>query len=112
MNTPAPEQQFDQQAKLQARANALQEFEANKKKPLVMWLLWLFLGFLGAHRFYLGHTKYAVGMIISSFFLIGIVWVLADAFMIGKALREHNRALWNEVSARYGADLMPMPANT
>lgn len=32
------------------------EFAKRGKSPGILWLLWPFLGGLGAHRFYLGHA--------------------------------------------------------
>lgn len=75
------------------------------------WLLWLFLGYLGAHRFYLGDTKKAVLMLISCLLLVGFIWVLVDAFMIQGELKSKNRALWTEIATRYGAPLEPYPAS-
>lgn len=37
-------------------AGRMMRFEADRKSQLVAYLLWFFLGFFGAHRFYLGHT--------------------------------------------------------
>ena len=103
--TPTPEQSA------QARANALVEYEANAKQPLIMWLLWLFLGGFGAHRFYLGDTKKAVFMLITCMLLVGFIWVLVDAFMIQGELKSKNRALWADIATRYGAPLEPYPAS-
>lgn len=67
-----------------------------KKSPVVAYLLWFFLGGLGAHRFYLGKTGSAIGMLalfilgwLTLFLYIGIlflivlgIWALIDAFLI------------------------------
>jgi TM2 domain-containing membrane protein YozV len=49
-------------------------------------LLALFLGGLGAHRFYLGKTGTAILMIFLSISIIGIpvsaIWALVDVFLI------------------------------
>lgn len=59
-------------------------------------MLWFFLGGFGAHRFYLGRTGSAVGMllltifgVLTAYFLIGIalllavgIWWILDAFLI------------------------------
>jgi len=69
-------------------------FEANKKSVGVTYLLWLFLGGFGGHRFYIGRTGSAVAMLAMSIIgwatiWIGIgllplsilgVWLIVDAF--------------------------------
>lgn len=62
-----------------------------KKKPVIAWLLWFFFGALGGHRFYLGDTGVALGML---FTLGGLgVWALIDAFFINKRIAERNAQL-------------------
>lgn len=54
--------------------------------PVVAYILWLFLGLLGAHRFYLGSTVSAVIMLILTLSFFGLIvsgiWWLIDAFVI------------------------------
>lgn len=67
-----------------------------KKSTLVAYLLWLFLGYLGGHRFYCGKASSGIGQ-LAMFFLgvmlaaagVGLlilgalgIWVLVDAFLI------------------------------
>lgn len=80
---------------------------ANKKSTGVAYLLWFFLGMLGAHRFYAGRTGSAVVLLLLtllgfllSFFLIGFLvliipglWVLIDAFLIPGMISSHNGLL-------------------
>ena len=80
MTTPTPSSTPEQAA--QARANALVEYEANAKQPLISCLL-----------------------------LVGFIWVLVDAFLIQGELKSKNRALWAETATRYGAPLEPYPAS-
>ena len=54
---------------------------------VVAYLLWLFLWFVSAHRFYLGRPVSAVLQILSYFVLIGFVWVLIDALLIPGMIR-------------------------
>ncbi len=53
----------------------------------VAYLLWLFVGLLSGHRFYLGRPGTALLQILSYFILIGFVWWLIDAFLIPEMLR-------------------------
>lgn len=93
---------------LQDRNLALFEYEAGRKKGVVAWLLWLFLGGLGGHRFYLGHTGYAVTMLLLNWATIGI-WGLIDAFFINRNLRAINTQKWMETASRYNTPIEPLP---
>ncbi|UQS84875.1 TM2 domain-containing protein [Apilactobacillus apisilvae] len=73
----------------------------SKANPIVAWILWWFLGNLGAHRFYL-HRNYAVLMLVLdvigwllAFIIIGFpilgaifIWWIIDAFSMQEWLRE------------------------
>jgi TM2 domain-containing membrane protein YozV len=61
-----------------------------KRQPALAWMLWGFLGLLGAHRFYLGRPATALLMMFT--LGGGLVWWFVDAFLIGRMLREHNQA--------------------
>ncbi|WP_375202098.1 TM2 domain-containing protein [Hyphococcus sp.] len=61
-------------------------------KPKKMWiayLFWLFLGILAAHRFYLRKNGW-LQLFTVLLFGIGLVWVLADLFLIPSMVR-HSR---------------------
>lgn len=61
----------------------IEQRAANEKKSAgAAYLLWFFLGWVSAHRFYLGKPVTAVLQIISYFFLIGFVWWLLDLLLI------------------------------
>ncbi|MCD8793335.1 TM2 domain-containing protein [Staphylococcus gallinarum] len=71
----------------------------NSKSTGVAYLLWFFLGGFGAHRFYLGKTGSAVGLLVltllTSWWTFGIptiIWVIIDAFLIPSIIREHAQA--------------------
>jgi TM2 domain-containing membrane protein YozV len=83
-------------------------FEANRKSVGVAYLLWLFLGGLGGHRFYAGYTGSAVAQLLLSIFgwmtvwAMGLgfmllvplgIWLLVDAFLIPGWIRNKNTLL-------------------
>jgi TM2 domain-containing membrane protein YozV len=84
------------------------EFEKRKKSPVVTWLLWLFLGAFGAHRFYLGQKGRGIAMIIATILIVGIFWALFDAFAIPGALRRANEDIELEVLQQIKA-MSPRP---
>lgn len=57
----------------------------------IAYMLWFFLGAFSGHRFYLGRTGSAWAQMLT---LGGLgVWLLADAFLIPRMVREYNEAL-------------------
>ncbi len=74
-----------------------------KKSAAAAYFLWFFLGWISAHRFYLGKPVTAILQILSYFILIGFVWWIVDLFLIpsiiedkmnetrGRMAREMNR---------------------
>jgi TM2 domain-containing membrane protein YozV len=65
------------------------------------YLLWLFLWFVSAHRFYLGKPGTAVLQILSYFIAIGFIWLLIDAFLIPGMIRQRQ----NEIRQRMMAGM-------
>ena len=62
-----------------------------KKKPVIAWLLWLFTGGIGGHRYYLGDVGMGVAMTLT---LGGCgVWALVDAFFINRRIAVKNAAI-------------------
>jgi TM2 domain-containing membrane protein YozV len=74
------------------------------KEPTVAWVLWLFLGFAGAHHFYLGNTgrgvAYLVGWLLSlvtvaivigflGFIALFVLWII-DATQMTSRLQAYN----------------------
>jgi len=86
-------------------------YQANAKSTGVAFLLWLFLGGFGGHRFYAGKTGTAIVQLLMSIFgwatvWVGIglvllaplgIWLLIDAFLIPGMIRQHNNALVQQV---------------
>lgn len=95
----------------QDRTPALMDYNNAQKKPVVTWLIWLFLGSIGVHRFYLGDTKQGVLMLIAGlcFWVPGLIWALLDAFKLNGRIREINRAAWTKIAAKHGVAVEPLP---
>ena len=80
-------------------ARAMMMFEVNKKDICAAYALWFFLGYFGAHNFYLGRTGVAVVQLILTLTIIGLVinffWHFIDAFLIpGWVRRENSMLAW------------------
>ncbi len=77
-------------------------FEANRKSTGASYLLWFFLGFLGAHRFYLGRTGTGIAQLLMCLSIVGIIplafWWLIDAFRIPEMVRDENMKTIRELS--------------
>ena len=81
-----------------ADTRAMMMFEANKKEACVAYALWFFLGYFGAHNFYLRRTGAAVAQLLLTMTIVGMLitffWHLVDAFLIpGWVRRENNNLL-------------------
>ena len=61
------------------------------------YLLGIFLGIFGAHRFYLGHKGSAITMLVLSLTIIGLIitlpWHVIDWFLIPGMVREKIETL-------------------
>jgi TM2 domain-containing membrane protein YozV len=69
-------------------------FESNRKSVGIAYLLWIFLGGFGVHRFYSGHTKSAVLQMVLCISIVGWLvlgpWLIIDLFLIPGLVRERN----------------------
>ena len=67
----------------------IEQRAANEKKSAgAAYLLCFFLGWISAHRFYLGKPVTAILQIFSYFILIGFVWWLLDLFLIPSIIED------------------------
>jgi TM2 domain-containing membrane protein YozV len=82
---------------LSTDARTMLMFEMNKKEVCVAYALWFFLGYFGAHNFYLKRTVIAVVQLLLTLTIVGVVitflWTLADAFLIPGLVRRDNYRL-------------------
>lgn len=88
------------------------------KSTAVAYLLWIFLGGFGAHRFYIGRTGSGIAMIallviglvtagvgIGALFIVALgVWLLVDLFLIPGMIRNHTNAVRESFSAQIYAE--------
>jgi TM2 domain-containing membrane protein YozV len=103
----APPAQAPEKPKLSEQTKSVLAYDANKKSAGIAYLLWFFLGYLGAHRFYLGRTGTAVtillltgvGILLSAVFIglfvlvVLAIWLLVDVFLIPGMVRQYNNNL-------------------
>jgi hypothetical protein len=59
-----------------------------RKRKAVAWAIWLVLGWVGAHRFYLEKPGTGLLMMMSGGGLL--IWWVVDAFKIGRMVDAHN----------------------
>lgn len=90
-----------------ANARAHMMYDANRKSTGVAYLLCIFLGAVGAHRFYLGRSGSGIAQLALwllgwvTFFIAWIplgIWVIVDLFLIPGIAREQNMALADKFS--------------
>lgn len=84
------------------------QYDAQKKSIAAAYVLWFFIGYLGAHRFYLGHvnsgliqfTLFALGWIpgFAGWFILAIWWLI-DAFVIPGLTERRNLAMLEKLCA-------------
>ncbi|SDQ89259.1 TM2 domain-containing protein [Actinopolyspora saharensis] len=82
----------------------LMEYQARQKSLVVSYILWLFLGMFGGHRFYAKRVGSAVAQLICTVTFIGsivtVVWIIVDAFLIPGWIRDHNLQLAEDLRKR------------
>ena len=78
-------------------------YEASRKSTGVAYILWLFLGFLGAHRFYLGRTGTAITQLIMACTIVGLIplalWWLIDGFKMPGMVQDENIELIQQMQS-------------
>jgi TM2 domain-containing membrane protein YozV len=71
------------------------EMSKKQKSGGIAWILWLFAGGLGGHRFYLGKIGTGVAML---FTLGGLgIWAFIDLFLLQGMIRDTNEKIENEI---------------
>ena len=82
----------------------LLQYSNSKKNFTVALILWMFLGQVGAHRFYLNNFWGGIRMILSwvliIIFLPLILWII-DIIKLSKKTAQHNADLANKCFQNY-----------
>lgn len=82
-------------------------YASEQKSVAVAYLLWFFLGGVGAHRFYLGKPGSAVVLFLITVFspftlfatlFVVAVWLLVDLFLIPAIVTTRNGSLGSAFS--------------
>jgi len=77
------------------------EIEHRRKSPLITWALWIFVGWLGGHRYYTANIVRGILMTVT---LGGLgIWYLIDAFFIPGTLRENQHSVSNRIRIELAA---------
>jgi TM2 domain-containing membrane protein YozV len=107
-NPIAPTGSLNNPSRSSMDTQALMLFDANKKSLGVSYVLWLFLGMFGGHRFYNGKTGSALAQLflnifgwltifaygLGLLFIIPVaIWVIVDAFLIPGWVQNYNNLL-------------------
>jgi TM2 domain-containing membrane protein YozV len=96
-------QAAQQQGPLSKDARTLLLYDANRKSAVIAYILWFFLGWFGAHNFYLGRKGVGIAQVLLTISVIGwfitLVWVVVDAFLIPGWVRRENNLLLMQLGA-------------
>ena len=104
----------------------MMQYDANKKSALVAYVLWLFMGLFGAHRFYLDEKGTGAGMLIITLaslvlmlaaiglftIFITIIWAFVDLFLIPGIARKYNNDLATRLGVVSGAAVPELPPSS
>lgn len=83
-------------------ARQMAAYDNARKSVGVGYLLWIFTGWLGGHRFYLGQPVTGILLLLlcgagwvtfGITWVVGGLWLLIDAFRIPGMVRDHNNRL-------------------
>jgi TM2 domain-containing membrane protein YozV len=92
----------------QAAVMAEGEFSARAKSTPITYVLDIFLGTLGIHRFYLGEQGTALAMLLITVLSAGaglivtLPWAIVDLFLIPGMVERANAKVRTEEFAKYG----------
>jgi TM2 domain-containing membrane protein YozV len=95
----------DYDSKLSSDARAMMAYSARSKSTGIAYLLWLFFGWFGVHRFYLGNIGMGfllllstlLGFVIFFTFIITVVVLIYDLFTIPSQVEKVNMRIMTEI---------------
>lgn len=67
------------------------EMDRKKKSAVLVWILWLFVGYLGVHRFYLGKVGTGILFLLTGG-ILGIGWFI-DIFLNQHSVNRKNEEI-------------------
>ena len=88
-----------------SRSSFLIQYNAEKKNPTTAVILALFLGGIGGHQFYLGHTGLGVLYLIFSWTFIPAFIAFIEAFTISHTVHKMNQDVARKASALLKGDI-------
>jgi TM2 domain-containing membrane protein YozV len=97
----------------QAARRAEQATAARRLNPVIAYLLCIFLGILGLHRFYLRRTGSGLAMLLVTVLtagaglLVTLPWAVVDLFLIPGIIRQEDARVRDDAYRRYGLALGP-----
>lgn len=97
----------------QAARHAEQAAAARRLNPVAAYLLCIFLGTLGLHRFYLRRKGSGLAMLLITLLsfgaglLVTLPWAVVDLFLIPGIIRQEDAKVHDESYRRYGLALGP-----
>ncbi len=74
------------------------------------YLLWFFLGFFAAHRFYLGRIGSAIVQLVLNMMVVGLIWLFVDLFLIPGMVRAKQAHLRERLSREIAPLTSAVPA--
>lgn len=68
------------------------------KNKLIAYLLLLFLGYFGIHRFYMGKVGSGILMLLLCWTGFSLVWAIIDLFLLSGIVDRHNKKIEDEAT--------------
>ncbi len=88
----------------------LMQYNVQKRNPVVAVVLALFLGGIGAHKFYLGQTGMGILYLVFCWTYIPAIVAFFEAFTLTRTVHHRNRNMARELAAMLGGSLSSVTA--
>lgn len=93
----SPVEQYGHNLTTQQKLYFQQEYDKQSRNPSTALILALFLGGLGAHRFYLGQWGWGIAYIVFAWTFIPVIVALIECFMIRGRTEEYNKTVAEQI---------------